>query len=699
MGYLTKLLFVLCCFIIASGFNVSAQSIRTADIRTCNQWINANFGGQLLNKPFINYSLVNSKRNSTFRIPYPFSFIYNGKPSSEFLSHWNVVRTVKVLDSNRQQIVLRFRDPETNLEVRCQMIRYKDFPVVEWTVYLRNEGKTDSPVLEDIQALNTRFFRETGTNQEREFYLNYNKGGGSGPSDFAPMRTRLDPDSSKVVGSFWGGFPTAENLPFFNVKWENKNQNNGAIIAVGWPARWKVQFKRDNSRALSILVGQMHTHLLLHPGEEIRTPLVALLFWSGDQINSQNTWRRWMIAHNVPRQRGKLPKSMLEAASSSFFAEMVNANEQNQKQFIGRYLEEKIPLDYWWMDAGWYPNKGHDWQDLLGTWEADKARFPNGLKAVSDYAHSHGVKTLLWFEPERVMQDSWLFTHHQEWLLGEGNPRFFNHGNREANQWLIDHIDSVLTNERIDLYRQDFAVFSSGYWDKEDADHPNRQGIIENNHVVGYLRFLDELRRRHPDMLIDICAAGGKRLELENLRRAVPLWRSDYAQEPIGVQAQSYGLASWLPYSGTGVAVINSYDFRSEMCPSTVLNLDVRNVNANYFLLRKLIEQWRKIAPDYYGDYYPLTPYGLEKDAWIGWEYYRPETGSGFIQLFRRVNSTKESETIFLKGLNPNSEYKLIDFDNNQVVRIRGRELLFKGMTLTLSEKSQAKLIRIERVH
>ena len=26
------------------------------------------------------------------------------------------------------------------------------------------------------------------------------------------------------------------------------------------------------------------------------------------------------------------------------------------------------------------------WQDV-GTWEVDKARFPNGLRAVSDYAH------------------------------------------------------------------------------------------------------------------------------------------------------------------------------------------------------------------------------------------------------------------------------------------------------------------------
>jgi len=48
---------------------------------------------------------------------------------------------------------------------------------------------------------------------------------------------------------------------------------------------------------------------------------------------------------------------------------MVKATEENQKMCIDRYIEEGIPIDYWWMDAGWYPviNK---WSDI-GTWEVD----------------------------------------------------------------------------------------------------------------------------------------------------------------------------------------------------------------------------------------------------------------------------------------------------------------------------------------
>ena len=53
-------------------------------------------------------------------------------------------------------------------------------------------------------------------------------------------------------------------------------------------------------------------------------------------------------------------------------------------------------------------------------------------------------------------------------------------------------------------------------------------------------------------MLIDSCASGGRRNDLETMRRAVPLWRSDYAFEPIGQQCMTYGIRLWLPYHGTG---------------------------------------------------------------------------------------------------------------------------------------------------
>jgi alpha-galactosidase len=133
---------------------------------------------------------------------------------------------------------------------------------------------------------------------------------------------------------------------------------------------------------------------------------------------------------------------------------------------------------------------------------------------------------------------------------GEGGVRLLNLGNPAARQWLTDHVDRLLTEQGIDLYRQDFNMDPLAFW--RAADEPDRQGITENKHVCGYLAYWDELRRRHPQMLIDSCASGGRRNDLETMRRSVPLWRSDYAYEPIGHQCMTYGISLWLPYHGTG---------------------------------------------------------------------------------------------------------------------------------------------------
>ena len=209
---------------------------------------------------------------------------------------------------------------------------------------------------------------------------------------------------------------------------------------------------------------------------------------------------------------------------------------------------------------------------------------------------------------------------------------------------------------------------------------------------------MDELHRRHPGMLIDICAAGGKRLELENLRRAVPLWRSDYAFEPVGVQGQTYGLSAWIPFSGAGVNRITAYDFRSNMSPSIVLNLDSRVKDADYPLLRRLLAQWEEVRGDYRGDFYPLTAYSLQDDVWIGWMFFRPETGTGFVQMFNRAGSIYDSGVCRLKGLDPQKRYRVTDMDTQQSVLLGGEELLGQGLRFTFTQAPESKLIRISEV-
>jgi alpha-galactosidase len=344
------------------------------------------------------------------------------------------------------------------------VVEYSDFPIIEWTLFFKNTGTTDTPILADIQAVDTRFERGA----QGEFVLHHHIGSPCAPNDYQPLETPLPPKAEKRIATS-GGRPTNSDLPYFNIAWPGA----GVIVVIGWPGQWAAKFTRDERNGLRVQGGQELTHFTLHPGEEVRGPLVVLQFWKGDRIRSQNIWRRWMLAHNLPRPGGKLPPVQMAACSSHQFGEMIDANTENQKFFIDRYLEERLKLDYWWMDAGWYVNKT-GWPNT-GTWEVDTKRFPGGLRVITDHAHAKGVKIIVWFEPERVTAGTWLAENHPEWVLGGKGGGLLNLGNPEARQWLTEHVDKLLVEQGIDLYRQDFNMDPLGHWRANDAK--DRQGI------------------------------------------------------------------------------------------------------------------------------------------------------------------------------------------------------------------------------
>jgi len=670
----------------------------------------------------------------------PFSFVYDGRPATELLKGWTFQRSVKSLDPSRTEHTLAWTDPKTALAVRCVAVEYLDLPAVEWTLYFKNGGAADTPILENVLPLDASL----DAAGDGECRLDYAEGSHERITDFRPMTKVLSANDRISLASF-GGRSSDGFLPFFNLALPG---SGGVITAIGWTGQWAAEFGRDATNGLRVRGGQEALNVSLHPGEEIRSPLIVLQFWSGrDWIDAQNIWRRWMIRHNLPRPGGKELAPALFACSSHQFNEMINANEANQIQFIDRYLDEGLKIDYWWMDTGWYPCSSN-WAKV-GTWEVDLQRFPHGLKAINDHARSRGVKTLVWFEPERVAQDTWLMTNHAGWVIptpssGGATHNLLNFGSPEAERWMTNHVDKLITEQQIDLYREDSNIDPLRFWRSLDA--PNRQGMTEIGHVTGHLAYWDELARRHPEMPIDACASGGRRNDLETMRRAASRTRSDYLIEPIGEQCHTYGIALWLPYYGTGFMDVTSardhltdfeklwnalsqaesmtpgvegqsimtsgrdrfgekafglddrYPFRSAMCPSMTHCLDVRRKDLDYDLLRRLFAQWRRLSPYLLADYYPLSPYSTGTDVWMVWQFNRPEVGDGMVQAFRRHNSPYETSRYHLRGLDPKEDYALSDVDNGKSRQYTGRELMEEGLVVQIPDKPSAVILTYTKV-
>ena len=85
------------------------------------------------------------------------------------------------------------------------------------------------------------------------------------------------------------------------------------------------------------------------------------------------------------------------------------------KEYIAKLVDLGLvgDIDYAWYDAGWYDTKGTGhWRSSVGDWVADSAKYPNGFAEVSSYLEEYGVKSLLWYEPERVSMASDLSSAH-----------------------------------------------------------------------------------------------------------------------------------------------------------------------------------------------------------------------------------------------------------------------------------------------
>jgi hypothetical protein len=450
----------------------------------------------------------------------PFSFSYGGRHSDEFLSQWQFQEYRDTSVPGRTTRVRTYTDPQTGLIVRSTVVEYVDFPTVEWTLSFQNAGNHDTPILSGILPLDARLDRgESG-----EFLLHHSVGSPCQPNDYEPLTTALGPQASKRITT-QGGRPTNSDLPYFNIE---TGSDGGVIAVISWAGQWAAHFARDQDRGLRVTGGQEATSFRLHPGEEVRSPLIVLQFYRGDWTRAQNVWRSWMLKYNLPRRNGKILDPFIYVCNGAYYPGLMT-DAATELQFLRRYFEEDIRPDYWVQDAGWYPCEPETWPKV-GTWEVDRKRFPKGIREVSDWLKERGTKSILWFEPERVYPGTWLAENHPEWIIGGRGGGLLKIGEPECRAWITDRIDQLLTTEGIDFYRQDFNIDPLFYWRGNDAD--DRQGMTEIRHVEGYFAYWDELVRRHPNLWIDSCASGGRRNDLETLRRAVPILRSDWAADP-----------------------------------------------------------------------------------------------------------------------------------------------------------------------
>jgi hypothetical protein len=195
----------------------------------------------------------------------PFSFVYGGRPSPEFVKTWKLERRSGKLDGGKTERVLTYTDPGSGLVVTCRAVEYGDFPTVEWTLRLKNTGTADTPIISDVRPLDTSFVRRN----DSEFQLHWHTADNCSQDSYAPHVEPLGPNAVKQFAST-GGRPTSGTYPYYNIEMDDKL--GGAVVV-------RVRARRRQGAARARRTGADALHLASRRRGPRAADRAAVLHW------------------------------------------------------------------------------------------------------------------------------------------------------------------------------------------------------------------------------------------------------------------------------------------------------------------------------------------------------------------------------------------------------------------------------------
>jgi len=573
----------------------------------------------------------------------PVDFKYDGLNFRELSKKWD--KRIEPLKRRPrggtfQQIV--WHDPQTGFTCRLSAVWYPDPPAVEIGWHFK-AGDQPSGLITDLPSLNLRAPSRPGAT-----VLLSSTGGLAGslkdPPDrlgFALSRTPLGRKRLAVRG----GRSSNGDLPFFLL--QEGTSGWGVACAIGWSGQWFCEAAFQNGR-VSLCAGMEPVRFRLPPGEEISLPRVLIVPFRGSEKRGANLLRRTLQRYLRPELGGgKIPPPV------SFNTWFIFGNNVNET-LLRTLAEAAAPLgiEYFCLDAGWFEGA---FPHGVGNWTVDRRKFPGGLKPVADYAHRLGLKFGLWFEPERVGPKSrWARLHPD---LVSGGLLYL--GTAEARKIVVETLSRLITEIGVDWIRYDFNMDPLPAWEKLEG--PEEKGLCQIRHINGLYKVLDELMKRHPRLLIEQCAGGGRRIDLETVRRGHTFWKSDQTRDRDVLRFHQTGGNMFLP---GGLLNINCGPFDSEgdllglFAGTLGFGLDLRRLSeAQREMLRKVIGAYKKVRNLIDQDYYELFEQSKDPKDWCGWEFIRPDGCEGFFVVYRPASSPYAASELTLEGLRPEKFY------------------------------------------
>ena len=484
-------------------------------------------------------------------------------------------------------------------------------------------------------------------------------------------------------------------------------EDSGDVFAaaIAWSGNWQYKVTRLPDDRIFFSGGAVADPIKLAPGESYRTPRVIMTYSTAGKGQASRNLHRFARRYGIMNGEKERPV-VLNSWEGVYFT-------FDEKKLIDMMDgAAALGAEMFVLDDGWFGNEHPRNNDKagLGDWQVNKSKLPGGLEKLIEEAHQRGLQFGLWVEPEMVNPASNLYEAHPDWVMRIPNRETYS----GRNQYLLD-MSKPEVEEFIYRAVSDILKAHPGIkyikWDHNmpglngGAAHlGDNQGALSDKHNQAYYRIMERLRRDFPDVMFQLCSSGGGRIDYGAMKYSDEFWTSDETNAIKRIPIQ-WGVSHFFP-SNAMASHIGRYgegDFKLRADVSMTgrlgieLDPDVLS-EADHEVVKRGIAAYKELrgflhSADLYRGRSPFDSQTTEL-TFVG-----PDKKEAVFFAFKR-DSGARTETLVMKGLDPNGTYRLTEVNPDDEPRFTpgvfsGRELMEKGIAFRFPEKPSSAVVKL----
>lgn len=313
-----------------------------------------------------------------------------------------------------------------------------------------------------------------------------------------------------------GSMPVNQYFPYLAIEDTKNHVIWGAELAHN--ASWQMEiYRKDDQVAISGGLADREFGQWvkgLQVGETVTTPTawLTVCHYNKEDHPVDKVSNRLVSGFNQTLKTVPASEESLPIIFNEYCTTWGNPSHDNIMGILDRI--QGRGFDYFVIDCGWYKEPDVPWDISMGDYDISKELFPEGLDKTVRAIRETGLKPGIWFEIENVGSASRAYRQTEHLLQKDGYPlttsmrRFWNMSDPWVREYLEVKVTGLLESYGFEYIKIDYnETIGTG------CDHKDSLGEGLRQNMASSVKFIERMKEKLPELVIENCASGGHRLE------------------------------------------------------------------------------------------------------------------------------------------------------------------------------------------